>query len=96
MKPDDKNALLTVNQRPFRILIIAGSGRKQYNCPGIDSKARMLMLKMAAMLPQEWEIDYEDLSIAYGRAHIQSCNACENRTKGIKIAIWQSTKKFIT
>ena len=34
------------------------------------------MLKMAAMLPADWEIDYEDISNAYGRAKIQSCNAC--------------------
>lgn len=27
-------------------------------------------------LPQEWEIDYEDLGNVYSRARIQSCNAC--------------------
>jgi multimeric flavodoxin WrbA len=86
MKPDDKNALLPTANRPFRILIIAGSGRKQYNCPGVDSKARMLMLKMADMLPQEWEIDYEDLSNAYGRAHIQSCNACVSTS--MALCVW--------
>ena len=86
MKPNDKNAALPVNERPFRILIIAGSGRKQYNCPGVDSKARMLMLKMAGMLPPEWEIDYEDLSNAYGRAHIQSCNACVSSS--MALCVW--------
>ena len=49
MKPNDKNSALPAEQRPFRILIIAGSARKQYNCPGLDGKARMLMLKMADM-----------------------------------------------
>lgn len=34
------------------------------------------MLRMAANLPQEWEIDYEDLGNVYAREHIQSCNAC--------------------
>ncbi|MCY7421554.1 MAG: hypothetical protein LH478_07405 [Chitinophagaceae bacterium] len=34
------------------------------------------MLKMAEMLPQDWEIDYEDLGIVYARERIQSCNAC--------------------
>lgn len=66
MKPNDKNSLLPVDKRPFSVLIIAGSGRKLYNCPGVDSKARMLMLKMAKMLPSGWEIDYEDSSNAYG------------------------------
>ena len=86
MKPNDKNAALPTDKRPFRILIIAGSGRKQYNCPGVDSKARMLMLKMAELLPQDWEIDYEDLSNAYGRAHIQSCNACVSTS--MALCVW--------
>ena len=86
MKPDDKNAALSTDQRPYRVLIIAGSGRKQYNCPGVDGKARMLMLQMADMLPQLWEIDYEDLSNAYGRAHIQSCNACVSTS--MALCVW--------
>ena len=86
MKPNDKNASLPVIERPFRILIIAGSGRKQYNCPGIDGKARMLMLKMAEKLPQDWEIDYEDLSNAYGREKIQSCNACVSTS--MALCVW--------
>lgn len=54
MKPNDNNAKLPSEQRPFRILIISGSDRRQYNCPGVDSKSRTLMLKMAEMLPQDW------------------------------------------
>ncbi len=60
MKPNDNNAQLPPEQRPFRILIISGSDRRQYNCPGVDSKSRTLMLQMAEMLPADWEIDYED------------------------------------
>ena len=76
MKPNDENAKLPTNLRPFRVLIISGSDRRQYNCPGVDSKSRALMLQMAEMLPQEWEIDYEDLGNVYAREKIQSCNAC--------------------
>lgn len=36
MKPNDKNAALRVEQHPFRVMIIAGSQRKQYNCPCVD------------------------------------------------------------
>ena len=36
MKPNDQNGKLPIDQRPFRILIIAGSDRRQYNCPGVD------------------------------------------------------------
>lgn len=86
MKPNDKNAALPTEKRPFRVLIIAGSQRKQYNCPGVDGKARMLMLKMAEMLPEDWEIDYEDLSNAYARAKIQSCNACVSTS--MALCVW--------
>lgn len=61
---------------PMRILLIAASQRRQYNCPGVDSKARMLMLRMAERLPKDWTVDLEDLGNVYGRARIQSCNAC--------------------
>ncbi|MDQ6903126.1 MAG: NAD(P)H-dependent oxidoreductase [Bacteroidota bacterium] len=86
MKPIDENAALPVDARPFRILIIAGSARRQFNCPGIDGKARMLMMKMADMLPTEWEIDYEDLANAYGREKIQSCNACVSTS--MALCVW--------
>jgi|GEM_PF-5084292 len=48
--------------------IIAGSNRRQFNCPGVDSKARMLMLRMAERLPRDWEIDVEDLGNVFARA----------------------------
>ncbi len=76
MKPNDENGKLPTSERPFRVLVISGSNRRQYNCPGVDSKARTLMLRMADRLPQEWEIDYEDLGNVFARAHIASCNAC--------------------
>ncbi|QMU29320.1 NAD(P)H-dependent oxidoreductase [Adhaeribacter radiodurans] len=86
MKPNDDNARLPVDQRPFRVLIISGSDRRQYNCPGVDSKSRALMLQMADMLPPEWEIDYEDLGNVYGRARIQSCNACVSTS--MALCVW--------
>ena len=76
MKPNDESGTLPAAERPFRVLILSGSDRRQYNCPGVDSKSRALMLRMAERLPQEWEIDYEDLGNVYARARIQSCNAC--------------------
>jgi hypothetical protein len=47
MKPNDDNGRLPASERPFRVLIIAGSDRRQYNCPGVDSKARAPMLRKA-------------------------------------------------
>lgn len=86
MKPNDDNAALPPAQRPFRILIIAGSNRRQYNCPGVDGKARALMLRMAETLPADWEIDYEDLGNVYGREKIQSCNACVSTS--MALCVW--------
>jgi len=76
MRPNDANGQRSTEARPFRVLIVAASQRRQYNCPGVDSKARSLMLRMADRLPGEWEIDYEDLANVFGRPQIQSCNAC--------------------
>ena len=53
MKPDDRNGSKAPADRPFRVLVIAGSNRRQYDCPGVDSKARALMFRMADRLPQD-------------------------------------------
>ncbi|HEV2080192.1 MAG TPA: NAD(P)H-dependent oxidoreductase [Allosphingosinicella sp.] len=77
---------MPTSQRPFRVLIIAGSDRRQHNCPGVDSKARTLMLRMADAMPDEWEVDYEDLGNVYSRARIQSCNACVSTS--MALCVW--------
>ncbi len=86
MKPNDESGKLPPSARPFRVLLIAGSDRRQYNCPGVDSKARTLMLRMAGHLPQAWEIDYEDIGNVWARAHIQSCNACVSTS--MALCVW--------
>jgi hypothetical protein len=72
MKPDSRNRSRPLVERPFRVLIITGSNRRQYNCPGVDSKSGTLMMRMADRLPQHWEIDIEDPGNVYRRARIQS------------------------
>ncbi|MEO7135645.1 MAG: NAD(P)H-dependent oxidoreductase [Vicinamibacterales bacterium] len=72
--------------RAFRILIIAGSDRRQYNCPGVDGKARTLALRVADRLPTAWEVDVEDLGNVFGRARIQSCNACVSTA--MPLCVW--------
>jgi multimeric flavodoxin WrbA len=86
MKPNDENGKLPTSERPFRVLVISGSDRRQYNCPGVDSKSRTLMLRMAERLPQEWEIDMQDLGNVYARARIQSCNACASTS--MALCVW--------
>ena len=73
-------------QRPLRVLLIAGSDRRQYNCPGVDSKARALVLRMAARMPKSFEVDVEDLGNVYGRAQIRSCNACVSTS--MALCVW--------
>lgn len=73
-------------KKPFRVFIIAGSQRRQYNCPGVDSKSRSLMLRMAKNMPDDWEVDVEDLGNVFGRARIQSCNACVSTS--MALCVW--------
>ena len=86
MKPNDSNGNLPPDQRPYRVLLIAGSDRRQWDCPGIDSKARALMFRMADQLPQDWEIDVEDLGNIYKREQIQTCNACVSTS--MALCVW--------
>ena len=86
MKPDDRNGRKSPLHRPFRVLLIAGSDRRQYDCPGVDSKARTLMFRMADRLPPEWEIDVEDLGNVWNREQIRSCNACVSTSAAL--CVW--------
>ncbi len=86
MKPDDRNGALPPEDRPFRILVIAGSDRRQYDCPSADSKARALMFRMADRLPQDWEIDIEDLGNVWNRAQIRTCNGCVSTS--MALCVW--------
>jgi len=86
MVPNDANGRLPPGERPLRVLVIAGSDRRQYNCPGVDGKARALALRMERRLPQDLEIDLEDLGNLYGRARIQSCNACASTS--MALCVW--------
>jgi multimeric flavodoxin WrbA len=42
----------------------------------MDSKARLLMQRMAAHLPSAWQIDTEDIGNEHGKPRIQPCNGC--------------------
>ncbi|MDP2708543.1 MAG: NAD(P)H-dependent oxidoreductase [bacterium] len=86
MKSNNSHGKLPPAQRPLRVLIIAGSQRREDNCPGMDSKARFLMHRMADRLPENWEIDSEDLGNIYGREKIQSCNACVSTS--MALCVW--------
>ncbi len=86
MRPNDANGRLAPPDRPLRVLLIAGSARRQYDCPGVDSKARALMFRMADRLPQEWEIDLEDLGNVWNREQIRTCNGCVSTS--MALCVW--------
>ena len=86
MRPNDASGRLPPDQRPFRVLVIAGSNRRQYDCSGIDSKSRALMFRMSDRLPQEWEIDLEDLGNVWNRQQIRTCNGCVSTS--MALCVW--------
>jgi hypothetical protein len=65
---------------------VAASQRRLHSCPGLDFKARALMLRMAAMMPAGWQVDTEDLGNEHGKARIQSCNACVSSS--MALCVW--------
>jgi hypothetical protein len=85
-KDDDKSVIPRTEQRPLRVLLVAGSQRRLHSCPGLDSKARALMLRMAAMMPPGWQVDTEDIGNEHGKPKIQSCNACVSSS--MALCVW--------
>ena len=86
MKPNDANGKLPTSDRPFRVLLLSGSNRRQFDCPGADSKSRALMFRMAELLPPAWEIDLEDLGNVWKRALIRTCNGCVSSS--MALCVW--------
>jgi hypothetical protein len=86
MKPNDANGKLPPERGPFRVLLTAGSNRRQDDCPGSGARARALMFRMADRLPQEWEIDLEDLGNVWNREQIRSCNGCVSTS--MALCVW--------
>jgi len=81
-----KSPIEPAGERPLRVLIIAGSQRRLHSCPGLDSKARALMLRMAAIMPAGWQVDTEDIGNEHGKPKIQSCNACVSSS--MALCVW--------
>ena len=73
-------------ERALRVLVIAGSDRRQYDCPSADSKARALMFRMADQLPADWDIDVEDLGNVWNREQIRTCNGCVSTSAAL--CVW--------
>jgi hypothetical protein len=72
--------------RSLRVFVIAVSARRQHSCPGLDSKARALMHRMAGVLPTGWQIDTEDIGNEHGKPKIQGCNACVSSS--MALCVW--------
>jgi len=72
--------------RKLRVLVIAGSGRRQNGCPGLDSKARALALRMVDALPGDLLVDWEDIGNEHGKPKIQPCNGCVGSS--MALCVW--------
>jgi hypothetical protein len=59
VRPNDENGRRTTAERPFRALVVAGSDRRQSNCPGVDSKARDTMRD--AYAPLVWRCRFSGI-----------------------------------
>lgn len=70
----------------LRVLVVAGSNRRSLNCSGLDSKARMLALRMRKLLPKSCTVDFEDLGNAWLKPSIQSCNSCVSSS--MALCVW--------
>jgi hypothetical protein len=70
----------------LRILLISGSQRRQYNCPGVDGKARTFMKRMVRQLEGAFEVDQVDLANVFGEPRIQPCNACVSTS--MALCVW--------
>jgi multimeric flavodoxin WrbA len=84
--PDDANGRLPTSERPFRVLLIAGSNRRQFDCPSADSKARTFMFRMSDRLPADWEVDVEDLGNVWNREQIRTCKGCVSTSQAL--CVW--------
>jgi hypothetical protein len=81
-----QNEPLDADDRPLRVLVIAGSQRRLNSCPGLDSKARALMHRMVGRLPIGWQVDHEDIGNEHGKPKIQACNACVSSS--MALCVW--------
>lgn len=70
----------------LRVLLLSGSQRREKDCPGRDSKSRALLYRMADRLPQDWEIDIEDLGNVKHKSRMQPCNACVSTS--MALCVW--------
>jgi hypothetical protein len=82
----DESPVQAADSRPLRVLLVAASQRRLHSCPGLDSKARALMQRMAAAMPAGWQVDTEDIGNERGKARIQSCNACVSSS--MALCVW--------
>lgn len=72
--------------RQLRVLAVAASNRRRVNCSGLDSKARMLILRLKKRLPSAWKVDVEDLGNVPGGPPIRVCNSCVSTS--MALCVW--------
>lgn len=77
---------MDAQQKKIRVLLIAGSSRSVYNCPGADSKASYFVERFAETLPNDWVVDIFNIGNDYLLPKIQSCNGCVSTS--MALCVW--------
>jgi len=75
-----------MENKKIRVLVIAGSSRRETNCPGADSKAKFLGERVKQLLPKDWIVDFFNIGNDYLLPKIQSCNACVSTS--MALCVW--------
>lgn len=76
----------TENSKAIRVLVIAGSSRRETNCPAADSKASYFANRVKDKLPKDWVVDIFNIGNDYVLPKIQSCNACVSTS--MALCVW--------
>ena len=79
------NGKVQDSRSPIRALVIAGSSRRETNCPAADSKAGFLAGRVRSRL-EGWTVDVFNLGNDYVLPKIQSCNACVSTS--MALCVW--------
>ncbi len=74
------------SEKKIRVLVVAGSSRRETNCPAADSKASFLAHRVKERLPKDWIVDVFNIANDFVLPKIQSCNACVSTS--MALCVW--------
>jgi len=76
----------TSDDKRIRVFVVAGSSRRETNCPAADSKASFFANQVKEKLPKDWVVDVFNIGNDFVLPKIQSCNACVSTS--MALCVW--------